>query len=1109
MFQKTKIKLLLTLICGLILQISFAQAQDHVVTGTVLDANGHNIPGVSVLLKGTSTGTSSDANGAFSISVKNGNSFLVFRSVGFQTQEVSIGSQSNLSVTLKEETRQLEEIVVTALGISKEARTIGYSTQEVKGNELVKAREPNPINSLTGKIAGLTVAPSAEMLGRPQLILRGNSDLLFVVDGVPVNSDTWNISSDDIETYSVLKGPNAAALYGFRGQNGAILITTKKGSKDSRKFQVDVNSSTMFEPDFLAVPVKQNEYGYGVNYQYAFGNNTYDTDGKFRRTNIWGPRFDGQNVVQYNSPVDPVTGIRQGTPWLAVGKDNYRNFMKTGVISTNNVSLSASGERYDLRMSISNNYQKGMAPNTSLDIKNFNINAGYKFTNKLHLEGNMNLSLQDSPNIPEPASGPEGYTYIFNVYGSSSWALSDMVDYYKGPAGKPGVQQQYAEYGRENNPYFMAYEWLREHKKTDVYGYTKLSYNVNEHLNLSLRTQITTWNQFRTEKLPYSMITYKQPDLRQGDYREDRRNLFENNTDFLATYNNVFFKNIGFSAVVGANLRTYNYNSNWASTDFLIVPGVYDFSNSKYPVKAYNFRSAMEVASAYYTADIGYKSYVNLGLTGRVDRLSTLPSANRTIFYPSASLSTVVSDYIPMPEAISFLKLRASYANVKGGLTQSTIGTAYQAVTGTSLASGLLGYGAEIVTSYDGPTYDNQNTYAINTSLYNNLPVANYSGTISNPALQSYSVTSYEGGFNAKFLKNRLTLDATYFQSVNGPQIFPLPIASSSGYYNQLINGVTTQKEGWEVSLSGQAIKNQNGFNWDILANVSTFKETLKDIYGGETSIYLAGPDHVFKIGDRLDGYYDYKYLRNTEGKIIYSANGVPLVPPTGTANKQFLGNTNPDFVWSLNNKFNYKNLTFSFQFDGRVGGVINDRVWAYQWNSGNAVESVQGALGAARLAEWQSTKSGTVAATPAYVGDGVVVSSGTIKYDANGNINNLGELTFVPNAKAVTVQSYVQGVYNSFQYGEPYLISKTYLKLREVVLGYQIPAKFLGNNKFIRNASISLVGRNLLYFAERTDFDLDQYASGYSSSNRATLKDPGLQTATTRRYGININLTF
>ena len=1081
-----------------------AFAQSRLITGKVSDAKANGLPGVSIILKGSTSGTTTDVNGNYTINAPSAESILTYSYIGFDSQVKAVGNQSVIDVLLAENTAQLNEVIVTALGIKKEARTIGYTTQEVAGDQLIKAREPNPINSLTGKIAGLTVGPSAEMLSKPKLLLRGNSDLLFVVDGVPINSDTWNVSADDIETYTVLKGPNAAALYGFRGQNGAILVTTKKGSKDKRKFAVDFNSSTMFESGFLALPDRQSEYGYGNNFKYAYGNKLYDEDGGYRRTNLWGPRFEGQPVPQYNSPVDPATGIRQGTPWLAVGADNFKRFVQTGVISTNNVSISSSGEKYDLRMSVSNNYQKGIYPNSRLNITNFNLSTGYNFTDRLRLDGSLNLNIQASPNVPEYSSGPEGYVYAFQVYGSSSWDLADMRDYYKGPQGKPGVQEYYAEYGRSNNPYFVAYEWLHEHRKTDIYGYTRLNYKINDFLNVSLRTQVTTWNQFRTEKLPYSTITYKTPDIRQGDYREDRRNMLENNTDFLLTFNKNVVKDFHINASVGANLRTFVYNSNWATTDFLIVPGVYAFSNSKNPVRAYSFRSDMRVLSAYATSDFTYKNFVTLGLTGRFDKLSTLPSQNNTYFYPSAALSTVVSDYLNLPQAVTFLKLRGSYANVRGGLTQSEIGTAYRAVTGSS-TSDLLGYGTDLTTSYDGPTYANQNTYGITTNLYNNTPMANYSGTLANKTLKAYTVSSYEFGFDAKFLRNRLGFDLTHFTTLNGPQIFALPVPSSTGFYNENVNGLVTKRDGWEIALSGSVLKNPTGLNWDVLANWSTYKEKLKEIYGSETSIYLSGPDHVFNIGDRLDGYYSYNFLRDPNGNIINSSTGQPLTRPSGTNTKQLMGYTNPDFVWALNNRFSYKNFNFSFQFDGRVGGVIRDQVYAYAMNAGNQQDLVTGAYGTARLKEWQSTSNGTVTPTPAYVGKGVV-ASGPVKFDAQGNISNLSELTFTPNAKAVTVQSYAQGIYNS-GIEEPYVVSKTYAKLREVIIGYSIPSTVLP--RFIRAASVSVVGRNLLYFAKRKDFDLDQFPEGYSPTTNSTLRNSGLQSSTLRRFGVNLNLTF
>ncbi|MGI4863779.1 MAG: SusC/RagA family TonB-linked outer membrane protein [Janthinobacterium lividum] len=1084
-----------------------ALAQTQAVSGLVKDSKGEAIPGVNIVLKGTSQGTVTTNEGRYSLSVpaSQAGATLVFSFVGYKPQEVAVGEQSTINVTLGEDNQELNEVVITALGIKKDARTIGYTTQDISGAQLVKAREPNPINSLTGKIAGLTVAPSAELLGRPQLILRGTSEILYVVDGVPVNSDTWNISADDIETYTVLKGPNAAALYGFRGRNGAIMITTKRGTGDKRRVAVELNSSTQLQSGFVAIPERQNEYGFGSNYQYAYTNSLYDEGNVNRRANIWGPRFEGQPVPQYDSPV--VNGVRQGTPWTARGANNFRDFMEAGVLSTNNVSVSSSGDNYDVRLSISNNYQKGMVPNTRLNITNMNLSTGVHFNDRLKFDGALNLSVQNSPNIPQTSSGPESETYIFQVYGSASWSVKDMRNYYQGPQGIPGQQQYYAEYGRGNNPYFVAYEWLYGHQKTDLYGYGRLSYQLAKNLNLALRSQVTTWNQLRTESVPYSAITYKTPDLRQGDYREDRRSLLENNTDLLLTYSKDLGKNFTLSALAGANVRLFTYNSSWATTDFLIIPGVYNFSNSKNPVQSYQFNSDMTVLSGYATADLTWKKFGTLGLTGRFDESSTLDPSNRTFFYPSASLSTVINDYLRLPEAISFIKLRGSYAAVRSAATQYSIGSAYQQVTLNPVSS-LIGYGSEVVTSYDGPGYPNGNPLSI-TKSYNNLPAAGLSGTLANPSLKPALNSSFEFGFDAKFLGNRLGLDVTHFITDEGKRIYQLPVASSSGYNAQLVNALTTRRAGWEVALTGAVLANPTGLSWDVLANWSTYKETLKDIgYNNESSIYLAGPNHVFNIGDRLDGYYSYNYLRSPDGQVIINGTtGIPLVRPSGTNSMQFMGNTNPDWVWSVNNRFSYKNLNFSFQFDGRVGGVVRDQVYAYALNSGNATDLVQGDLGAARLKEWQSTSLGTKAPTPAYVAPGVVVNNGTLRFDANGNIANMNELQFAPNAKAVTVQTYAQGVYNS-GIEEPYMVSKTYAKLREVVVGYTF--KFNAEqSRFIKGFNVSVVGRNLLYFAARKDFDLDQYGQGFDASSLGTLKNPSLQSATVRSFGLNLNASF
>ncbi|MFM9839798.1 MAG: SusC/RagA family TonB-linked outer membrane protein [Cyclobacteriaceae bacterium] len=1068
-----------------------AMAQ-YTVSGKITSGEDQStLPGVNILVKGTTNGTISDADGNFSINANSANDVLVFSFVGFTTQEVGINNRTSFDVTLGSDAKQLSEVVVTALGVKKELRTIGYTTQEVKGQDLVKAREPNPLNSLTGKVAGLNVGISSEMLGRPQLVLRGNSNLLFVVDGVPINSDTWNISADDIESYTVLKGPNAAALYGFRGQNGAILITTKRGSKDKRGYSIEFNSSTMVDKGFIAVPLSQDEYGAGANYDYAFGNKPYDEDGKFRRPNVWGPRFEGQNIPQYDSPIDPTTGIRTGTPYTARGKDNYNRFAETGILSTNNISFASSNDKADLRISVSHSHQKGIFPNTKLNITNFNISAGYNFSPKVRFEGNMNLSRQYTPNIPDVSYGPNSYTYMFSVYGGAQYDVADLKDYWQSP-GKLGTQQYFMEYGRNNNPYFMANEWLRGHYKTDIYGYAKVIYKINDHWDVSLRTQATTWSALRTEKLPYSAIIYGR-DLRQGDYREDRRNLFESNTDLLVKFDKKdVLPNFHINALFGANVRSFQYNSTYESTDYLIVPGVYNLSNSKNPKLSYNFRSDMLVLSAYGSIDLSYKNFVTLSATGREDKLSTLPVNNQSYFYPSLSLSSVVTDYVNLPEFLSFLKVRGSYANVKGGLTSSEVGPSYRAMNLTS----PLQYGGEWNTSYDGPNYSNQNGYQIKT-LYNNVPSADFSGNIANDQLESFSVTSYETGVDMKFLENRLGVDVTYYNALNGPQIFTRNVAPSTGFYSRNVNDIITEKNGLEISVTGTPVKTANGFTWDVLANYSTFVERFKEINDPSGKVYLN--DHFYKVGDRVDEAFGYNYLRTPEGKIINNAAGLPLQPTQATGSKKSLGFGNSDFFWSLNNNFRYKNLNLSFQFDGRVGGVIYDEIKIDGYQGGRTQDLVEGAYGAARRSEWESFKTtGTTASiVPGYVGEGVRITGGTVKFDAEGNISNYGELTLAENNVPVRLQTYINQM-TLFQ--EPWMISRTYVKLREVVLGYTIPQKML-ERTFIKSANISFVARNLLYFAERKDIDLDQYP-GYTVF-------PPLQSATTRRYGVNINLTF
>ncbi|MFD2936650.1 SusC/RagA family TonB-linked outer membrane protein [Spirosoma flavum] len=1079
--------------------LSGLSALAQTITGRIVSSDDNQpLPGVSIIVKGSNTGTTSRADGSYSLNAQSGNT-LTFSFIGYETQDITVGNRSVIDLTMAATAKALNEVVVTALGIKKDVRQTGVAIQTVDGSQLLKAREPNPINSLAGKVAGLTIGASAELLGRPSVTLRGNQDVLFVVDGIPITSDTWNISADDIDTYTVLKGASASALYGFRGKNGAILITTKRGTKDKRGFSVEVNTSQMADQGFIAIPKVQDQYGPGDHGVYAFG------DGKGNGKNdgdydIWGPALNGQLIPQYDSPVVPgqtftttfpkadgnnvvYTSDRQPTPFLPRGKDNLSRFIQTGILSNNNIAVAASGEKYDMRFSLSHNFQQGLVPNTKLNVTNFNVTGGYNFSPKLRFESSLNYNRQYTPNFPDVNYGPNSLIYNIIAWGGADWNIDDMKQIWQ--PGKEGTQQIYAEYQRYNNPWFLAKYWLRGHYNSNIYGYTSLRYQIADGLQLTAKTQLTTYNLLRTEKLPYSATTYGREEAR-GDYREDRRNMFDNINQVLLQYNRKVSPNLTINALAGGEARIFNYNSNYASTNYLNVPGVYNFANSSNPVIASNFQSDMRVLSAYYSADFTFRDYATLTTTGRVDKLSTLPKGNNAYFYPSVALSTVISDYVTIPSnlGISFLKLRASYANVKDGLTQSTIGS-------TPGAAFPLGYGVDYNSSYGGPTYQNSAVYTL-PLLYNNKPSAYYANTLNNPNLKPNSTSQSEVGLDIRFLNNRIAIDAAYYVSNDGPRIFTLPSSEATGYTGRLVNGISTQKKGGEISLTGKAVRTARGFNWDVVANYSTYTERLKEVYpaGGINTLasnYFVGgssSSRYINIGDRTDGYFAGAFVRTPDGQLVNDAGGRPIANPVS----QFLGYVNPKFVWGINNRFSYKNINFSFQFDGRVGGVIMDYVEQKTFQGGRNIATVEGALGIARQNDVKGITS--------YVGDGVAIASGTINYDVNGNVTNYSELKFTPNTTKTYAQDYIARVYGQ---AEASLISRSFAKLREVIIGYTLPPTML-SRLGVKQASVSLVGRNLLYFAARKDIDLDQFVTGGASS---------LQTPTTRRYGINLNLTF
>jgi hypothetical protein len=500
--------------------------------------------------------------------------------------------------------------------------------------------------------------------------------------------------------------------------------------------------------------------------------------------------------------------------------------------------------------------------------------------------------------------------------------------------------------------------------------------------------------------------------------------------------------------------------------------------------------------SAYYSASVDFGKYFTFTTTGRVDKNSTLLLNNNAYFYPSFSGASVISDYVKLPEVISFLKLRASYASAKSPSTSTYIGP----------AAYPLGYGDPYVSAYGGPSYSlSDPAYSIGT-VYNGQSGAYAPSNVIDPNIKSSQLTSSEFGFDAKFLKNRLGLSATFYNNINGPGIRNYPLSQTTGLTGFTTNAIKTQIKGAELSITGSPLRSEKGLNWDVMLNWSTFRETYKDLPSNFAN-------YQFQQGDRVDKLYAGVTAKTADGQVINNSAGYPVYLPKA----QYVGHADADWSWSIYNKFSYKQFSLGFQFDGKVGGMIQDRVMRKGIEGGSNIFTAEGAVGVARAAETKAMVYNPATGTftldanykGVYVGEGVQISNSTpIQYDpVTGVITNLSSLQFKNNASVIPfIQDYVSSFFNDFEHTS---VSKTYAKLRELTITYSIPQSVLGKNSFITKIDVSLVGRNLLYFfpSRFKDMDVDQYSGrDYNSSNS---REYNLQTPTTRSYGFNVNFVF
>jgi TonB-linked SusC/RagA family outer membrane protein len=1006
------------LICSLLLQyLTFAQ--NVTVTGTVRSASDNTpLGGVSISANGTSRGTTTNSEGKYSIVVAK-DARLVFSFLGFIGQQTPLNGRTEVNIQLQPGTdSELGAVVVTtALGIKKQQKTLGYSVQEVNGETMAKTKTATVMSALTGKVAGLNVKNTTDLFRNPGISLRGRTPLI-VIDGIPdPDADPYKVNADDIESVSVLKGTAAAALYGSIGMNGAIMYTTKKGNKG--KMMVEVNSSTLFQTGYTVIPKVQTTYGGGDQGKYAYVNGS--GGGAEGGGWIWGPKLDQADpgtpsgfyeTTQYDSPIDPVTGQRVKTPWVSKGRNNIKNFFNTGLLSTNSVSASIGTEKGSFRVSANHIFQKGMVPNTGLNNSSFSIGGNYKLSPKLTMDGKLTFNREYSDNYPTVGYGPPNYLYNLILWIGPDIDINDLKNYWV--KGKEGLQQRNYNLSWYNNPHFVANEFKNGYKRNNSFGQLSFDYKITNDLSVKFRNGFNAYGSNADVREPYSYIAYSY--ISRGNYSTEVTNYFDINSDLIINYNHQFSKDLKVNVTAGGanNYRRYEYV--YTTTDGLTIPEFYSLSNSINPLKANSILRERRAASAYGMVDIETLGFLYLNFTGRYDKTSTLPLNNNAFFYPSAGISAVLSDALKLPDPVSFLKVRASWARVNSG-----------AINTNNPYSHL-------------PVYDIG-------AKWNNVPSLILPGTFISPNLIPNTVLSGEYGIAAGFLNNRLNVDVTYFRNKDYNNFINLALSQSSGYNNVLTNGHVYVRKGWEFMVNGTPFKSKD-FKWEASVNLSSVHRWLKEVSGNPDG-YL----NLVKEGQRTDRIF-ISESRAPDGQAIYNTNGMQANTPVG----QYFGNSDADWIYGIQNSFSYKNFTLSFSVDGRLGGWIYSTTNQKMWWGGSAPGTVN------------QFRDDANAGKATYVGPGVVVTDGAVTYDAYGNIT-ADTRKFAPNTKAVNYISFMQttsgGMLNNYHY-----YKGTYLKMRELVLTYNFPNKLIKG--IFNSASVSLIGNNLFIISKLKNVDPD-----------------------------------
>ncbi|QNM85557.1 SusC/RagA family TonB-linked outer membrane protein [Polaribacter pectinis] len=1054
----------------LFVSINFAQTK---ITGTVTDKNsGEKLPVVSVSNE-QGNGTTTDENGNYSINVASTSDILTFSYLGYKTQKITVGNRININISLEEDETSLNEIVVTALGLNRKTKELGYVVQELKSAELAEVKTANFLDNLSGKLAGVTISQGATGVGSSSKItIRGeasfsNNNPLFIVDGTPINNNTvfnftdesatgfqeidfgngaMEVNPDDIESVTVLKGPSAAALYGTRASNGVIVINTKDGSK-KKGLGISINSSVTLDSAFR-LPEFQNEYGQGNGGNFAYGNGLGGGINDVISYS-WGPRLDaGILVPQFDSPVTLADGtvVRGGDTSLYSGNaitptlfksnpNNLKDFYQTGITTINNISINDSFERGSYRLSFTNLDSESIIPGVNLERKTVALKANFNPTERTRITSTINYVNSSSDNRPSNGYGSENVNYSLVAWGPRSLNIDSLRDYWQ--PGLEGVQQYNFNYRYFDNPFFILNENTNSFNRDRVFGNIAVNHKFTDKLSVSFRSGMD----YSSEKRQFNR-NFSSNRFANGAYAEHDVFYREINTDFLINYTDNF-GDFSFDASFGGNRLDQTASTKQAQTTNLAQPGIFSLNNAASPVDFFQFNSKKRINSLYGIAKFGYKDYLYVDITGRNDWSSALATPfsvdGVSFFYPSVSTSFILSNATKLPESISFAKLRASVAQVGNDTNPYQTSGAFVSQT-----------------AFNGqPTFSNQDF----------IPNAN---------LKPEVTTSYEFGADLRFFKDRLNVDFTYYNSTTKDQIISLPIAISSGYNQQVVNGGRVNTQGIEVILGGTPIRNEN-FRWNTTFNFATNKSIIKDLPQEDGRLTLAysriydsaNQTVYFQVeeGGSVGDMYGTGYRKNENGEFLINDDGTYIADNT----LKKIGNYNPDFTLGWNNSFSYKNWNASFLFDWRQGGEIVSRT--------SALGNVGGQL-----------------AETAFRPDAGIVAQGV-------NVNS-GQ----PNTVAVGAESYYRQFYDR-NHEENNVYDASFLKLRQFSIGYKLDLKegFLGL-KDTSTLNLSFIGNNLFVITENPHFDPEQLAvqgNGFVSG----VED--MSYATSRSLGFKLGFNF